>query len=551
MQLPNQSFESGPKKDKTLFLAAVLIIILLLAGFFCAIYLNSVSRRYADNFPAVSPIPSATPEPTITPLPSPESNPMTYVEIRWEKEWIKQANNNCEDNYCEYDNYLAGKVRSDGKYKDQDVYMRAEYGMGTYYRHYVLEAGTPVFFDDNNIKIKGIDDMPEQIDLPGTSYKLAKAGFSSEKFSEIKEEKKLFTDPVVGDVYLAADGGCLVVERPDHIATTYDPIIPFVTEEEGNRYSGAAINITFDNGGQNKEEYTYNRIMGCGALCAYLAVVEEDTLKPAERLVKIGKTSTGEDIFGLKNPNDPALKALYEDKNTLAYLPDDSGELISKSKYTYTQFLSFRPYLYWKDPLGRWIELKNNRFDRAVEMCKPVLYLYPEEKTNLNVRVNPNGGMTYSDPAYNNGWDIEADPSGRIKDQKTGKNYNYLFWEGLGINYPIEDKGWVIKKENLASFFNDKLHELGLRGNEISDFKSYWIGRLGEKPYYKISFLRKTQFDLLAPLDIFPIKPNTVIRVMMTAEGLDRFENIPAQELDKSPARIGFTAVEWGGAVLK
>ncbi len=138
-----------------------------------------------------------------------------------------------------------------------------------------------------------------------------------------------------------------------------------------------------------------------------------------------------------------------------------------------------------------------------------------------------------------------------IKDLGTGKIYDYLYWEGLGLNYPINEKGFVVARNDLSRFFDEKLARLGLNKKEIRDFKDYWVLRLSEKPYYKISFLERGEFDAIAPLTISPAKPQTLIRIMMTAQGLDEYVKTTEQELPLAPERNGFTAVEWGGTLLR
>jgi hypothetical protein len=185
-------------------------------------------------------------------------------------------------------------------------------------------------------------------------------------------------------------------------------------------------------------------------------------------------------------------------------------------------------------------------------MCKPVIYLYPQSEINLNLKINLNGGLTYTDPLYKNGWKVSATPDGRIKNLENGERYDYLLWEGVGTNYPEQDKGWVVQKKHLSLFLDEKLKILGLNKKEIGDFKEYWLARLNEKPFYKISFLAREQFDSLASIDFYPIKPNVFIRILMTAQGVDDYINIPEQNLPaNTPRRYGFTAVEWGGALLK
>lgn len=459
------------------------------------------------------------------------------VNVEWKKE-LEEIEQNCV-RYCESNLYVAGKILN-GDYKGQTLYLEVIAGMGTEYIHYILKGEEKFYLANNNIKIKGISDLPDEIEFPGTGYKLRKYYVANQWFDEIKTVKKMFTDAVLGDFYLS-ESGCLVVELPDHTAMAYNIIVPFLAEE------GGAIDVAFNSGEKNAEEYAYLGISGCGALCYYFDVVKDID---ENRLVKAGKTGNGEDIFEPKNKNDELLRALYDEKNTQAYYSDDWKKL-EESRYSYEEFIDLKPLLYWKDPLGRWVQFKNRKFVPMAEMCKPVIYLYPEQTLKTSVKVQPNGGFTFSKPQYGNGWNVEAYPNGKIRDLRTGEVYDYLFWEGIGLNYPVKEEGWVVERGELSGFFDEKLSLLGLNRKEIVDFKAYWVARLSEKPYYKIYFLTKQEFDEIAPLELSPKEPRSVIRLMMTAKGLDRFESVPEQVLPETPGRNGFTVVEWGGALLR
>jgi hypothetical protein len=466
-----------------------------------------------------------------------------FLDVKWEKK-LTEVSKPCAPE-CEPPKFLVGVV-AEGDYKNQKLYLEQESGLGWILRYFIIENDKPKYFGEN-VKFKGIDDLPETINLPGTNYKLQKK-YRNVMFQDVKIVKKWFTDPKLGDFYLTEDG-CLMVELPDHTAVAYDLVLPFASVENGS------LDVTFTNGKKNTEAYIFNRIVGCGALCYYLAEVKEAELKPDNRLTIVARTPSGENFFQINDSNDRVLRALYNDKNTVAYYSEDFQQQ-SKNKYTYQQFINYRPLLYWKDPLGRWIEFKNQRFIVAAEMCKPVIYLYPERTTKLNVQVYPNGGFTYTNPKYgNDGWNVIANPDGSLKDLATGERYRYLFWEAIGLNYPTtdngEDKGWVVKREDMNNFFDKMLPQLGMRGQEIVDFKHYWVHRLQAKPYYHLAFLKQTQFDEIAPLEIGPTKPDSVIRVMMTAGGLDQHRQVEPQTLEKPAARRGFTVVEWGGVVLK
>ena len=122
----------------------------------------------------------------------------------------------------------------------------------------------------------------------------------------------------------------------------------------------------------------------------------------------------------------------------------------------------------------------------------------------------------------------------------------------LGIDYPISEKGWVAKKEDLNNFFDEKLKILGLNEKESSDFEDYWVKeKLNKKSFYQISFITKHQMDQMSPLKIGPVRPDSVIRVMMTAKGLDKPVEIEEEMLPEMPVRHGFSVVEWGGTLLR
>ncbi|GHU79548.1 hypothetical protein FACS1894191_2600 [Clostridia bacterium] len=45
---------------------------------------------------------------------------------------------------------------------------------------------------------------------------------------------------------------------------------------------------------------------------------------------------------------------------------------------------------------------------------KPVIYLYPEKTREVSVKLSFNGTVTYTYPAYNGGWEVIAEPGGRL-----------------------------------------------------------------------------------------------------------------------------------------
>ena len=179
---------------------------------------------------------------------------------------------------------------------------------------------------------------------------------------------------------------------------------------------------------------------------------------------------------------------------------------------------------------------------------KPVIYIYPEEKTDVSVNLNLDGNITFSYPEYNKGWEITAYPDGTLIDQQ-GREYNYLFWEGKLDNSFNINEGFCIEGEDTVSFLEGKLSQLGLTDKEAADFITYWAPRMIENNYNIISFLTEDELSNIE-LEISP-EPESIIRVYMVWQSSEVYREIPEQQLDNTPARTGYTVVEWGGSEIR
>ncbi|MCL5970541.1 MAG: hypothetical protein M1450_03510 [Patescibacteria group bacterium] len=179
--------------------------------------------------------------------------------------------------------------------------------------------------------------------------------------------------------------------------------------------------------------------------------------------------------------------------------------------------------------------------------CKPAIYLYPKEKTDVNVKIAPLGPLTLTIPEYpkNSGWHVTAYPNGKI--DSGNSSYNYLYYEAEIPNNLIEKpkEGFVVKHNELSVLFKDLLPKLGLNDKESKEFSDYWLKALPKSNYYFIGAVPKTELDKIAPLDIKPV-PDNVIRVTLYFEALDKKINVPSPSLPNIK-RDGFTVVEWGG----
>lgn len=182
-----------------------------------------------------------------------------------------------------------------------------------------------------------------------------------------------------------------------------------------------------------------------------------------------------------------------------------------------------------------------------VILGKPVIYLYPEETTQVRVDVElARGELTASIPPLGDGWQVTAQPDGTLTDGE-GTAYPYLFWEA---DSPVEfdfSTGFVVPGGDTEPFLREKLALLGLNSKETADFLEYWQPRMEANPYNLVAF-QTDRYTQEAALRIEP-QPDCVIRVFMAYRPLQAPVDVPEQVL-RPAARHGFTAVEWGGSVV-
>lgn len=178
---------------------------------------------------------------------------------------------------------------------------------------------------------------------------------------------------------------------------------------------------------------------------------------------------------------------------------------------------------------------------------KPVIYLYPEQKTAVSVSLDYAGTLTATYPAYEDGWRVTAEPDGTLYDE-AGNEYSYLFWEGESKPDYDFSKGFCVAGADTADFLRETLAEIGLTPKEYNEFIVYWLPKIQENPYNLISFQSERYTDT-AKLDIDP-EPDSVLRVFMAWKPLSKLQTIEPQTFTPF-ARDGFTVVEWGGCEVK
>lgn len=178
---------------------------------------------------------------------------------------------------------------------------------------------------------------------------------------------------------------------------------------------------------------------------------------------------------------------------------------------------------------------------------KPILYLLPGETTEITVKLDLDGELKCTYPAYQDGWTVSAAPDGTLTDEN-GRQYPYLFWEGTANAQWDMSRGFVVPGGETAAFLEEKLALLGLNDREAADFITYWLPRMQDNAYNLVAFQGET-YTKAAKLTVTP-EPDTMLRVFMAFRPLDEPVDIPQQELVPTE-RTGFTVVEWGGCEMK
>lgn len=188
----------------------------------------------------------------------------------------------------------------------------------------------------------------------------------------------------------------------------------------------------------------------------------------------------------------------------------------------------------------------------AACIAKPVIYLYPEEPTLVNVKVKIPGEIFISDPLYpENGWqNVLANPDGSLV--YNNKKYKELFYESYVDRVNPPDNGIIIPYSQLKKELSEAITKLGLQGAERDEFIDFWIPVLNkfDSPYILFSILDPIEKERLDHVEISP-KPDTFITFIAYFKPLQKKPtDLKPLILPKSPPeRKGFTAVEWGGTI--
>ena len=192
------------------------------------------------------------------------------------------------------------------------------------------------------------------------------------------------------------------------------------------------------------------------------------------------------------------------------------------------------------------MKIKEDVKETRITFDKPIIYLYPENETEISVKVTYENKLTHTYPKYtSNGWRVLAKPNGDLTDLYTGRYLYSLYYESKNIYKLDTETGFVVKGEDTIPFLEDKLALLGLNEREAQEFIIYWLPKMENNKYNFVYFLTNEELDKEMPLEVIP-EPDTSIRILMQLKALDKPIDVKEQVIT-TPERKGFTLVEWGG----
>lgn len=295
-----------------------------------------------------------------------------------------------------------------------------------------------------------------------------------------------------------------------------------------------------------------------------------------QELEQVGTINTGTPVYRLVDDANPLygleydLKFGYYDREADFWQAQNKG-LTFVDQNEYVRQL---PLLFTKDYWNRWVAVGEYDYQVAGGCGKPVIYLYPEKPTDVQVSLLAPVQFTTDIPTYQNGWRVLAEPNGSLTNLLPeltdcqqfspaqfgseyaaaachDNTYPYLYWSGsvTSIAYPHLNEGWIVGQSELQQFFDTKLAAMGFNQQEVQDFASFWVPTLHAKdaPYFKISFFQTKMVNQLFPLRVNP-QPDSMLRMFMDYTPLESMPaNFPLPQQLQKVERTGFTLVEWGG----
>ena len=337
---------------------------------------------------------------------------------------------------------------------------------------------------------------------------------------------------------------CIVYQR-EYNGTAYEIV-------QSELFPGDEVVITYN--GSITKTYPINTMLECEGI---LVTKSEHAFIP-----EVSSGDCEPECIKYRNEETDEVYYLVVDENTLCM--KQNGEQLEYSMSTV--FKNYRDYMWFGETARVTFhcvqDMVTGKFEYIVDTIvivepirdpnatamplKPVIYLYPEETTEISVDLDVDGGFSYTYPYSEEGhWDVVAQPDGTLTNKADGLEYSYIFWEGNSNDFePDFSEGFCVKGEDITTFFQNVLPKMGLTPKEYNEFIVYWAPLLQKNPYNLISFQGENYEDM-ARLT-FSETPDSILRVYMAVKPLDTPVEIEEQTFETFE-REGFTVVEWGG----
>ncbi len=379
-------------------------------------------------------------------------------------------------------------------------------------------------------------DLPEEITVD--NFTLETQHYVGKLFSELTKPQIVTQSTPYGDLYLTYEpilDSKEIFARVTYLKLVDGTVAPYSIKHQ-------VLNDDLSPSWQtDAEQYTQSFLSTCGNdVFNSVPVIKNDSLLIANKKL-VGTTKAGDSVYMVTDANGELVKKLY-DLYDSSRTYEDGAKVLSLE-----QFAQKDTHIIWQDPLGDWQIFANIDYAIIAECGKPVIYLYPEETTQVSVQVGAD--FSYTEPVYpNGGWQVTAKPNGQLSYQ--GQTYPYLFWEGTGHGYypNYQDRGVVVKADQVVATVQEQLKAFGLNQQEITDFLEFWQARFPKENYVRLTWLGTREMDVLAPLQVSPA-PDSKIRVFLEFEPLASYKALQPQKIYATP-RTGFTLVEWGGLLV-
>ena len=185
-----------------------------------------------------------------------------------------------------------------------------------------------------------------------------------------------------------------------------------------------------------------------------------------------------------------------------------------------------------------------------VQPDKPVIYLYPEQETDVHIELELTESELYTTyPKYQNGWDVTAYPDGTLLNKADGSHHRYLFWDSVNCRTRFDfSRGFCIAGSDTEQFLKETLPVMGLNEQEMNEFIVYWLPRMEHNTYNLIAFQNEAYTET-AKLTVSPA-PDSECRIFMAYVPLEAAVAVEPQQITPFE-RHGFAVVEWGGVEIR